>query len=63
MAYALVQSSGRPDLGVTAALKAVAIINDVSVGQKTLDVACAYAVLGAALHASGDAGAALREYT
>lgn len=62
MAYALAQATGRPDLGVNAAQKAVNIVTEASLGQKNMEVACAYAVLGAALHATGDVGAALREY-
>jgi hypothetical protein len=62
MAYALAQVTGRPDLGVNAAQKAVSIVTEASLGQKNMEVACAYAVLGAALHATGDVGAALREY-
>lgn len=62
MAYALAQGSNRPDLGLNAAQRAVAIVVESEPGQKTVEVACAKAVLGSAFHSVGDCASAIREY-
>jgi hypothetical protein len=62
MAYALVQTRNRPDMALPAANKALHIITESSGGLRTMDLACARAVVAASMHASGDCTGAIKEY-
>lgn len=62
MAYALVQTRNRPDMALPAANKALHVITESNGGQRTMDLACARAVVAASMHASGDCAGAIKEY-